>query len=176
VPLEVILNEMHLSNLGTAPIGTATLAHVEKHIGKVAATDVVVFAKRPWHFAGRLPAHPFQLRAHPQVHHDFPETILVLSISKKQQAVWWSETEFNITHVQPSGHPAHPGFIEASTVPPAYPFPIPAPIVAQREHHNSRDIFVARSGVPITTAKEHMFKISFTIGNETIDPDTYCSP
>jgi hypothetical protein len=167
---------MRLSSLGNAPIGTATLAHVEKHIGTTAPTDVVVFAKRPWHFAGRPPAHPIQLRSHPQVHHDFPETILVLSVSKKQQAVWWCEKEFNITQVQPSHHPAQPGFPEAITAPPAYPFPIPAPIVARLEHHDSRDMFVARSGVPISAAKEHMFKISFTIENDTIDPDTYCSP
>src|SRR5215207_9778019 len=70
-------SELHQTSLGNVPMPAATLSQVAKHIGQPAPTDIVVFAKRPWHFAGRA-GQPKELRAHPQVHRDFPETVLVL--------------------------------------------------------------------------------------------------
>jgi hypothetical protein len=174
VAVDQILNEMQLNTLGNGPIGTATLAQVAKHIGQPAPTDVVVFAKQPWHFAGR-PGQSKELRRHPQVHQDFPETILV--IRPKQEAVWWSEKEFQITTIKPSGDPAHPhpGFPEALSPPPQYPFTGTNPIATRLEPHSGTDFWIARSGIPKTEAHEHMYKISFKIDGDAIDPDGYCS-
>jgi hypothetical protein len=175
VPDEVILAEMRVTAFGERQAGTITLAHVAKHIGQAAPTDIVVFNKEPYHFAGRPPGQPMQLRRHPQVHHDFPETILV--IKPNEQAVWWSEKEFEVTDVEPSAHAAHPlaDFPEGPNPPPRYPFTIPSPIHARLEHHAHGEFWIVRSGVPKPEAHKHMFKISFTIGGHAIDPDGYCS-
>jgi len=34
---------------------------------------------------------------------------------------------------------------------------------------------VARSGVPKAEAAKHMYKVSFMVDNDPIDPDAYCS-
>ena len=172
VPVEIILGEMRLSALSEGPVGTVTLKQVEKHIGQPAARDIVVFNKQPWHFAG--PSGQLQLRSHPQVHIDFPDSVVVLSIGGNQKAVWWSETSFTITSVRPSPHHPNPHFPEAATTPPQYPFT--DSLVTRVENHNGRDLFVVRSSVPVPGAANHMYKIVFTIGGDPIDPDAYCTP
>jgi hypothetical protein len=173
VPVEQIENELHAHGLGHGPVEPATLAQVARHIGQPAPTDIIVFAKQPWHFAGRS-GHPKELKSHPQVHRDFPETVLVLE--KNEQAVWWSEKQFTVTHVAPSADPshAHARFPEAANTPPPYPFNGPDPMITRVEPHNNSDVFVARSGVPKADAAQHMYKISFTIDSDPIDPDVYC--
>jgi hypothetical protein len=168
VPLARVLADMQTDTLGSGPVGIATLAHVEKHIGVAAPTDVVVFNKQPWNFAGH--GNDKSLRAHPQVHIDFPETILVLKPG--EEAVWTSDKEFEITRIQPSGGTAHshPGFEEAPGPFPDYPF-ASHPILTREETPGR---WVAHSGVPKTAAQKHMYKISFSIETDDIDPDVYC--
>lgn len=171
---EVILNELHQTSLGNGPIPAATLSQVAKHIGQPAPTDIIVFAKRPWHFAGRA-GHSKELRAHPQVHRDFPETVLVLG--KNEQAVYWSERNFQVTDVQPSDDPSHrnDSFPEADSAAPRYPFEGQNPMVTQPpSQDDARQFFTARSGKPKPEAAGHMYKITFDIENQSIDPDVYC--
>lgn len=166
VPVEVVLADMQRDTLGTEPAGTVTLAHVAKHIGTPAPTDIVVFNKQPWHFAGH--GTDQRLREHPRVHRDFPETVTVLKPG--EEAVWTSDRNFQIVDAQPAGH-AHPEFIEASGPFPRYPF-ANHPIVTREETHGR---WVAHSGVAKTDAQQHMYKIIFSIETEDIDPDVYCS-
>src|SRR5258705_1213868 len=70
------------------PAGQALL---RPHIGDPAPTDVIVYARRPWHFA-RCKVQP-----HPEVHKLAPETVLDLhraGPSGPERAVWWSEHDF----------------------------------------------------------------------------------
>jgi hypothetical protein len=168
VSVATVLGEMHRPALGDGPVGTATLAQVAKHIGAAAPTDIVVFAKQPWHYAGR--GSDTQLRAHPQVHHDFPETILV--IKPDEEAVWTSDRSFQITGVRPSADPSHSSaaFPEATGTFPDWAFTNDP--ISCREETPGR--WVARSGVPKVGAHKHMYKIRFTIENDDIDPDVYC--
>jgi hypothetical protein len=168
VPVDVVLAEMQKNTLGSEPVDTVTLAHVAKHIGAAAPTDIIVFNKQPWHFAGR--GSDKQLRAHPQVHHDFPETILVLK--PDEEAVWTSDRLFVVTDAKPSGvvHP-HPGFVEGTNHPDPYPFGFPKPIQARQE---TTGTWRVHSGTPSVGAQLHMYKISFSIETDDIDPDVYC--
>jgi hypothetical protein len=173
VPVEQIEGELHVTGLGRGPVTAATLLQVAKHIGQPEPTDIVVFAKQPWHFAGH-PGQPKALRSHPQVHHDFPETVLVLG--KNDQAVWWSEKPFQVTKVVPSDHPPNSDrFPESLSAAPRYPFNGPDPLITRTEPHGNGDLFVSRSGVPKADAAQHMYKVSFMIDNDQIDPDAYCS-
>ena len=173
VPVEVVLTDMRANTLGNGPVGPATLTHVAKHIGAPEPTDIVVFNKQPWHFAG--PGSLKELRGHPQVHRDYPETILV--VKPNEEAVWWSETRFQITTIRPSGDPAHahPRFPEGPHPAPDYPFTGASPIVTERVADPGGDYWEARSGVPKPAAHQHMYKISFRIEGDDIDPDAYCS-
>jgi hypothetical protein len=167
---EVVLAELGRRTLGDGPPATVTLAHVAKHIGKPNPTDIVVFARRPFHFADG------QLRAHPKVHEDFPETVTVLSRGKHDRAVWWSREHFTITSIRPAGHGhANPNYPEATTVPPPYPF---AAQLTTRVEQSPQgvDLFVVRSTEPIAGTEQHMYKIEFTMAGSSIDPDAYCSP
>jgi hypothetical protein len=135
---------------------TASELHqVATRIGKTPAmTDVVVFGGRPFHFAGG------KLRDHPQVHRDFPGTILVLYKSRRNTAVWWSEEQFTITRIEKE-HPQNAGTAD-------YPFdetPVTMP---------EGDLWVARSKVPKDTAYGQQYKITFTMGGRTIDPNMDC--
>src|SRR4051812_24600783 len=76
VPVAAVAGGIQPGALGGGIVATATLAQVAKHIGTPEATDIIVFNKAPWHFAGH--GTDKQLRAHPQVHIDFPETVLVV--------------------------------------------------------------------------------------------------
>jgi hypothetical protein len=165
VSVETILAEMQKRELGE--VGTVTLAQVAKHIGAAAPTDIIVFNKQPWHFAGH--GTDKQLRAHPQVHHDFPETILV--VNPGEEAVWSSDRFFEVTDAVPSGasHP-HPGFVEGPIPADPYPFGGTKPIRAL----DAGGTWRVHSGQPSAGAQRHMYKISFTIEHDTIDPDVYC--
>jgi hypothetical protein len=173
VPLDPVLKEMHVDKLASGDVDTVTLTQVEKHVGQPQPTDIVVFANEPWHYAG--PPGQKHLRAHPNVHIQFPETVLVLSVGDQDQAVWWSEQSFDITAIGLAG-PAHanPHFAEATTPPPPYPFNLP--VTRLEQNLQGQDIYVARAAPPIPGTEHHMYKIEFTIGTDTIDPDMYCAP
>lgn len=151
--------------MGGEPADTATLADVAKHIGNAAPTDIVVFNRRPYHFAG--PLNHKELHPHPAVHLSHPETVLVLKPG--EEAVWTSDRFFEVTKAVWSGGHGHPGFPEIGT-PDTYPFPN-RPIRADVQAGQ----WVAKSGEPPAGARAHMYKISFTIENDDIDPDVYCS-
>jgi hypothetical protein len=72
----------------------ASLDEAAKLVTWAQPTDVVVFDRKPWHYVNN------KLRAHPKVHDDYPETILELSISHGDRAVWFSEVRFDITKIE----------------------------------------------------------------------------
>ena len=91
------------------------LAEASNYIGSPEQTDVIVFAGRPWHFAGD------KLQKHPEVHDLFPDTT-ILTLSDGEKAVWWSELEFAITSIDQELHPHH-----SLTAPAPPPGPAPYP-------------------------------------------------
>lgn len=156
---EVVLAETHLSTFGQGPVAAATLKQAATHIGPTIATDIVVLAGQPFHFAkGEL--HP-----HPRVHIDHPETILKLYRRRKERAVWWSERPFEIFDIVPEAG--------ADNVGAPYPFSARLETVSQMAIDN-KTIFVARSTIPIAAADDHEYKISFRIEGREIDPNMYC--
>jgi hypothetical protein len=126
-------------------------------------TDIVVMYSRPWHYAGG------KLQSHDVAHRDFKETILQLSRKQKNVAVWWSEEPFVITGIETSHLDPTPG---------PYPYTTQAPLIAtaERDRADARDIYVVRATVHRPEADHHMYKIVFTIGGDTIDPDMSCNP
>ena len=128
-------------------------------IGEDAAvTDVVVYKGKPWHMVHGRP------RKHPEVHRDFPQTVLKLVIERGEKAVWWSEDHFEITRLE-----AH-GDTDSAAIPP--PFPVPPTREEQDGAH--RPIHVARSMVPVEGARNHEYKITFKRSGQTIDPNMKC--
>jgi len=146
------------------------LSEIMGCVGNPDPTDVVVWRGHPYHCAG-LSGHKKEPRSHPQVHVDFPQTVLVVTAAKNQSVVWWSETEFCDVTIGPS-HDPNRFFPEAKTDRPDDPFP--TPIRVTTEICNGRTLYVIRSGVPIPDAVGHMYKIEFSMENQTIDPDMYC--
>ncbi len=136
----------------------AEMKQVATHIGKPKATDVIVFGGNPWHFAGG------ELRKHPEVHRQFPETVLKLFRKTQDRAVWWSEHEFRITGIEKE-EPENDGTA-------AYPFAF-AP-EARLQPISGQRIWVARSSVPVNDAYGQEYKITFTIEGRTIDPNMEC--
>src|SRR5215471_16412386 len=67
-------------------------------------TDICVYNGKPWHYAG-LPGHTKELQAHPKVHKEYRNTVLVVIRKKRQSVVWWSETAFSDVTIAPSKHP-----------------------------------------------------------------------
>lgn len=159
VPVDVIVREMNLDGLGGGPVGAVTLAQVAKHIGKPAMTDVIVFAGKPWHFAGGA------LREHPKVHEDYPETVLKLFRKRKEKAVWWSEHAFEIFKIVP-----HPPKRDGAA---DYPFS-DKPTTVTEVASDHKTIFIARSTIPIQDADDQEYKIAFHMEGENIDPNMYC--
>jgi hypothetical protein len=147
---------------------------VERDVPQSSPTDIVVFDGKPWHLAG-LPGHKKERREHPQVHIDFPDTILVISIENQQSAVWWSEEPFTITSIKRSGldhkNRWYPEAPEADRKAPIYPFADDPPAPPTR---NENGLYVARSTVPVAGSNGHMYKIKFTMAGKSIDPDMYC--
>lgn len=165
VPLDAVVRDAAArAVLGDRPADTATLQDVAKHIGAPAPTDIIVFNGQPYHYAGH--GTDKRLREHPQVHHDFPETVLVLKPG--EEAVWTSDRFFEVTKAEFSG--VHPGFTDSGT-PDPYPFPL-RPI---RALEDAPGRWSAHSGEPKDGARQHVYKISFTIETDDIDPDVYCS-
>src|SRR5262245_40992377 len=71
---------------GTQTPGGSALAGAPpevRNVGTPRPTDILVFEKQPYHFAAG------GLHAHPQVHIDFPDTILNLSIGQQEKVVYW---------------------------------------------------------------------------------------
>jgi hypothetical protein len=166
-------------NLRPSEVGVHIIyMSAEGDVPESSPTDIVVYDGKPWHMAG-LPGHQKERRAHPQVHIDFPGTVLVISIDPPQQAVWWSEVAFTITSIKPSklDH-KNRWYPEAATKAPDNPFapggpPIPK-TVPEKSVNRKVDLFVARSTPPIPDSNGHMYKIEFTMDNKSIDPDMYC--
>jgi hypothetical protein len=154
--------------------GQAGLSEITSQIGKPDPTDIVVYEGKPWHCAGRA-GHRKEPRAHPKVHEDYPETVLV--IAKGESVVWWSETDFRITKIEPSVHEhQHACFREATTDAPRYPFAASPSLLPETRTAivDNRQLYVARSGVRIPEAEGHMYKIEFMMEGDRIDPDMYC--
>jgi hypothetical protein len=162
VPVHIIF--VPLAAVSTAVIdgyvSTVTLKEVAKHIGAAAPHDIVVFAGQPFHFAQG------ELRAHPKVHHDCPETVVKLYRKRGERAVWWSERPFAITHITQE----EPKNIDKAETPFGLPKTEPEKGIA------SGGIFVARSAVPDARADNQEYKITFTIEGESqpVDPNMYC--
>jgi hypothetical protein len=149
------------------PAGQAAL---RPYIGNPAITDVIVYACRPWHFAGN------ELQPHPEVHTRFPRTILEVhrdGPAGPERAVWWSEHDFRITIIEDEA--VHESREASKTTTPAvdaYPYPFEQkPMTRPEEALDHRQIFVARSTVPVTAGR---YKISFEIEGQSIDPNMHC--
>ena len=171
---------VHIINVpewcGQGKTGPAEMSQVATYIGRPEPTDIVVYKRKPWHSAG-LPGHKKQPLAHPKVHDDYRETVLVISRNKEHKVVWWSETPFSDVTIAPSGKKeghSNRFYPEADSTPPDNPFQTPLQVCL--ESCNGRDLYVVRSSIPKASADNHMFKISFTIDGYPIDPDAYCTP
>jgi hypothetical protein len=140
-----------------APAGGPPVA---QNIGAPSPTDILVFDHQPFHSVGG------QMKSHPQVHIDHPETILHLSVGNQEKVVWWSEEQFAILEVNPSHHDPNPG---------PYPFEV-KPQTEESRDLNGRKIFISRSTVPKDAAINHRYKIKFSTAGEIIDPDMSCGP
>jgi hypothetical protein len=140
----------------TAAIGNAA---VISGIAKIRARDIIVIGSKPFHFA----AH--QVREHPKVHHDCPDSILQLSVADKNRAVWWSTQPFTITNIE--GDPEH-GLKDA-------PYPFTSELKTIREDSlDAKKIHVVRSSVPTTDAIGFHYKITFEVNGHLVDPNIYC--
>lgn len=159
VPDEVVLAELHGASVGAPPIAMATLKMVEKHVGRPAVTDIIVFAGQPWHYANGA------LRPHPQVHIDYPETVLRIRRQKQERAVWWSERPFEILKVRPE-----PPVRDDAAL---YPFTT-AVRTSDEPGTDHQMIYVARSSVPVVGADFQEYKIEFRMEGRDIDPNMYC--
>ena len=143
----------------------AQLTEASLHVGKPAKTDIIVFDHQPWHVVNG------QLKAHPRVHVDYPETILKISFGAKERAVWWSEQPFTIKSVKRSTPPAVHGS-------PDHPFDgPPPPYVASSEAAlaGNATIWVVRAKPIVNEAVGQRYKITFVM-DEDIDPDMEGTP
>ena len=132
------------------------------HIGSPAPTDVIVFARRPWHYVDG------KLRKHPEVHHDYPDTVLELDVARGEKVLWWSERGFTITNIA-----AHDPLVTAP--PPFAEMPVTRPEPGV-DHPTPTTIHVARAPVPSASARGHEYKITFTnteVGS--VDPNMRCN-
>jgi hypothetical protein len=139
------------------------LTEASRHVGKPAKTDIVVFDHQPWHVVNG------ELKAHPKVHVDYPETVLEISFGRKERAVWWSEQPFTITSVRRSDH--HPA-VHGS---PVHPFDGPPPPYDARPEMDlaGQPIWAVRANPIVKESIGQMYKINFFMG-ENIDPDMSC--
>jgi len=157
VPISAVSADLYCGQ-----VSTVVLAAVAAHIGAAAPHDIVVFAGQPFHFAGG------QLREHPRVHHDYPETVVKVHRLRNERAVWWSERPFAMTRISPH-ETLKPGKVE---------MPFALPKTEPERAFNDTGIFVARSTIPDIRADDQEYKITFTIDGELqpIDPNMYCDP
>jgi hypothetical protein len=139
------------------------LKQIAAHVGKRSSTDIIVFAGKPFHFTkdGVLLEHE---EAHLHV-----ETLLRLHRRRNERAVWWSERSFSITSIRP----AAPLKLGAAS----YPFAI-EPRTQQTVATDDKQIFIARSTIPLEAADDQHYKIAFTIDGEPepVDPNMVCDP
>jgi hypothetical protein len=146
------------------------LTEAARYIGHPDLTDVIVFAGRPWHYAEG------KLRKHPEVHDDFPHTVLELSVERGERAVWWSEFEFKITKIAEHPHDGTdtPAAVPHDPAPP--PFDSPATQAEDDVDKSQAKIHVARSTVPDPGAKGFEYKITFIKNGQSkeIDPNMRC--
>jgi len=129
-------------------------------VGNVLKTDVIVFRGRPWHKIGT------ELFPHPEVHDIDAATVLDLRVGR-DKAVWWSESRFDIERIEPDTHNGESAGPQ--------PFDVPVTTEEMSIDATSTPIFVARSGLPISGAKNHHYKISFRRNGVLIDPNMRCS-
>ena len=134
---------------------------VAGQVGDVQPTDVIIYRRRPWHKVDGA------LREHPQVHHDYPHTVLTLRV-EMDRAVWWSEHVFAITQIVPHEHAA------GATDGPE-PFARPATRAEIDIDGRGDAIYVARSVVPRAAARNHEYKINLTRQGIVIDPNMRCT-
>ena len=139
---------------------TDELVSVPAAIGPVQLTDVIVFRGRPWHVVnGRLEKHP-------EVHETVRETVLDISIDRREQVVWWSEHPFTITEI---------GSHHAGAAPAPDPFARPLTGPERPAGEPAADIHVARSSAADSSARGHEYKITLKRGDRVIDPNMRCS-
>jgi hypothetical protein len=131
------------------------------------ATDVIVFKGKPWHMVNR------RLEKHPEVHTRHPETVLKVLV-ERQKAVWWSEHEFKISRIELHEHAAAASGASDTVAPPDKPFPEPATMRESDVDGLAAQIHVARSKPPVREAKTFEYKITFTRGGRTVDPNMRC--
>lgn len=133
-------------------------------VGKIPKTkprDIVVIATKPYHLVRK------ELREHPNVHHEFPDTILQLSIEEENRAVWWSTTRFDITDINYSAHtPRQPGA-------PRSPFK-DLPVTKEEQDGDGQIVYVARSTAPVQESEGQQYKITLSVNGKDVDPDMYC--
>ena len=143
----------------------AQLTEASQHVGKPAKTDIIVFDHQPWHVVNG------QLKAHPRVHVDYPETILKISFGAKERAVWWSEQPFTITAVNRSAAPTVHGS-------PDHPFDGPPPPyvgLPETDLAGHTTIWAVRAKPIVKEAVGQRYKITFFM-DESIDPDMEGTP
>jgi hypothetical protein len=144
-----------------------------------APTDIFVVGRQPFHYVDEPRELGGQFLAHPQVHLDFTQTILQLTV-ERESALWWSETEFHIDEriALADDHPHAdlnpPGADPPATPAAVYPFPEPVTSEAIKDDNGHVLFWQARSTEPKASARGHYYKISFIIGGQTVDPDMFC--
>jgi hypothetical protein len=149
--------------IGKSPSEEQLLSEAAKHVGAPSKTDIVVYDHKPFHVVNG------ELRPHPQVHDEDKDTILNLSFKDQDKAVWWSEQAFRITRINRSPDRK----VVAGS--PEYPFNLAPPYDAQTERdEHGRAIFVVRATPIVKTSIGQMYKISFFMEKEDIDPDMFC--
>jgi hypothetical protein len=141
------------------PVSPSDLAVVSANIGTVQRTDVVIFRGKPWHQVNG------ELKKHPEVHLDFPDTILSVRAGV-EKAVWWSEQPFSITDIVDHA---------AGTATAPSPFTKPPTRTEIDIDGRATPIYVARSRVPLVAARDHEFKIWLTRNGISIDPNMKCT-
>lgn len=143
------------------PVSASDLEVVSANVGTVARTDVVIFRGKPWHQVDGV------LRKHPEVHHEFPDTVLPVRVGV-EKAVWWSEEPFAITDISEHSH-------ATGASPAPKPFTKPPTRTEVDIDGRAEAVYVARSRVPVVAARGHEYKISVTRGGVTIDPNMRCT-
>jgi hypothetical protein len=139
------------------PASPQELLDIAAAVGNVAMTDVIVFRALPYHKIGAV------VLDHATAHQTDAGTILELRVGR-DKAVWWSEKSFEIESIGPHG----------ATVGPQ-PFAVPETRPEPSTDDAPMAVFVARSTVPISAAKSHEYKISFTRNTVLIDPNMRCT-
>jgi hypothetical protein len=163
-PVQIVVVGRATGSPGPSTIEEETIRSAETVANAIPHTkprDIVVIAKKPYHLVVK------KLREHPKAHHEFPDTILQLSIEEGNKAVWWSTVDFKITDISYSAHtPRQPDA-------PRNPFS-GLPVTAEDKDDAGRQIWVARSSVPVPQSEGQQYKITLSLEGQEVDPDMYC--